>query len=428
MLDRTIEPAFHDAVSFDLKLKPCENYSLGNGVPVYSVNAGAEEVAQVEFVFAAGNWFEDSNLIAATTNYLLKNGTVHKTAYEIEEFVDFEGAYLSRACYNETATVTLHCLSRHLPLLLPLVAEILTESAFPAKELDIFRQNAKQKLSINLRKCDFVANRMIDQALYGFGHPYGTYTRAEDYDTISLEQIKAFYAQYYINGSCMIFTAGKLPANLPELLDKNFGHLPLKFSPDSWVRVAHPVQAGTDKVQFLENDPEGVQAAIRVARAFPNRRDPDFAKAQILNTIFGGYFGSRLMSNIREEKGYTYGIHSYLQNHIQTTAWVISTEVKKENAQDTLDEIWKEVNILRQELVNPDELALVKNYMIGSILNDLDGPFQIIGRWKSYILNGLDGEYFYNSIAAIKNITAGELRDIANKYLIEKDFYQITVI
>src|SRR6185436_18989615 len=144
-----------------------------------------------------------------------------------------------------------------------------------------------------------------------------------------------------------------------------------------------------EKKHFIINDDHGVQGAVRIARHFHNRHHPDFIKAQVLNNILGGYFGSRLMSNIREDKGYTYGIHSYLQNHIHESAWAISTEAGRDVSEATIAEIYKEMQRLCNEPVDDEELHLVRNHMIGSILGDLDGPFQIIARWKNYVLNNL---------------------------------------
>jgi predicted Zn-dependent peptidase len=161
---------------------------------------------------------------------------------------------------------------------------------------------------------------------------------------------------------------------------------------------------------------------------FPNRHHPDFVKAQVLNNLLGGFFGSRLMSNIREEKGYTYGIYSYLENHIQQSAWVISTEAGRDVCEPTIAEVYKEMEILRNDLVDDEELLLVRNYMMGSILGDLDGPFHIISRWKNIILNGLDESFFYKQIETIRSVSAEELRELANKYLVKEKFYELVVV
>ncbi|BAV09611.1 Predicted Zn-dependent peptidase [Filimonas lacunae] len=426
MIDRKKSPAIYDAVEFDLKLKPCEKYTLDNGVPVYAVNAGEQDVVMVEFVFFAGNWYENQNILAASTNFLLKNGTQHKTALEVNEHFEFHGAYLNRHCYNETATVTLHCLSKHLPQLLPAIAEVLTESVFPEEELAIYKQNQKQRLEVSLKKCDFVANRLIDDYLYGIEHPYGKYTTAPDYDAVEREQLLAFYQQYYTKGKCVVFTAGKLPADIQQQLNSAFGHLP--FNQQEIPEVTHAVKPAVEKKYNIINDASGVQGAIRIAQPFPNRHHPDFIKAQVLNNVFGGFFGSRLMSNIREDKGYTYGIHSYLQNHIHQSAWMISTEAGRDVCAATIEEVYKEMQRLRDEPIEKDELDLVRNYMMGSILGDLDGPFQIISRWKNYVLNNLTESYFYNNLQTIRTISAEELQALAQKYLQPEAFYELTVV
>jgi zinc protease len=424
MPDRKQAPVIVDAVDFDLRLKQAEKIVLKNGVEVYAVNAGAEEVMSVEWVFYAGNWFEDKNLVAATSNFLLRNGTSNKTAFQLNEHFEYYGAYLNRACYNETATITLHCLNKHIQELLPVVRELITDSVMPQEELDTYRQNMTQRLKVNLKKSDFVASRLIDAYVYGEQHPYGKYTRLEDFDSLNREELIAFYKQYYQQGKFVMFIAGRLPSGWPELINRYFGDLP-NAAGDMHNISREPV---AEKKSRIINDAEGVQGSIRMARPFYNRHHPDFVKAMVLNTLFGGFFGSRLMSNIREDKGYTYGIHSFLQNHIHDSAWVISTEAGKDVCEATIEEVYKEMKILRDELVDEEELLLVRNYMMGSILGDLDGPFQIMARWKNIVLNKLTDQYFYDSIQTIKTISAEELRALAQQYLQPEDFYELVVV
>jgi predicted Zn-dependent peptidase len=178
----------------------------------------------------------------------------------------------------------------------------------------------------------------------------------------------------------------------------------------------------------LVNDPKGIQAAIRMARPFPNRHHPDFPKALVLNNIFGGYFGSRLMANIREDKGYTYGIYSFLQNHLRENAWVISTEAGRDVSEQTIREVYNEMEELRTELIDAEELRMCQNYMMGSILGDLDGPFQVIGRWRNLMMHGLGEDYFYHSLDIIRTITSAELRDLAQQYFQPEAFYEVVVV
>lgn len=424
-LDRTIAPLIKDAVDFDIQLKPYQKFTLDNSVEVYTFEGGAQEVMLMELVFFAGNSFETKNWVAPATNYLLKNGTSSKSAFEVNDAFEFYGAYLNRSCYNETATISLHSLTKHFQEVIPVVSELVADAVFPENELDIYKKNQIQQLTLNLKKGDFIANRFIDEYLFGIEHPYGKYSSEEAYNQLTREDLLSFYNKYYKEGKCVVFMAGKFPANIEATLNQYIGSLPLNKhiieTPE------HTIVGASTKKYSIVNDPSSVQGSIRIARHFPNRHHPDFAPVQVLNNIFGGFFGSRLMSNIREDKGYTYGIHSYLQNHIQQSAWLISTDAGKDVCRATIEEVYKEMGILRNELVKMDELNLVKNYMLGSLLGDVDGPFQIIGRWKSYILNGLTEEYFYNTIKTVRAIQPEQIKDLANKYLKEEDFYELVV-
>jgi len=245
-------------------------------------------------------------------------------------------------------------------------------------------------------------------------------------DALNSSLLKDFFKQYYLNGQCVIFVSGKLPVNIAEQLNNAFGDLSLKPFNNQFATIEQ--LPATKKKYRIQNDVNGVQGAIRIARPFHNRHHPDFMKVMVLNTVFGGFFGSRLMSNIREDKGYTYGIHSYVQNHIHQSAWMISTDAGKDVCEATIEEVYKEMKLLREDLVDDEELLLVRNYLIGTILGDLDGPFQIMGRWKNLVLNNLTDDYFYRSIETIKTISAEELRELAKKYLNPEQFYEIVVI
>lgn len=425
-LNRSKAPLIKDATEFELTLKPYDKFVLDNGVEVYAVNAGTQEVLSLELVFKAGNWYEQQNNIAAATNFLIKNGTKNKTAFQLNEHFDYYGSHLSRGCYNETANIVLHCIDRHFATHLPVIAEMITDAVYPQHELDIYKQNMQQRLTVNLKKCDFVAGRLIDEYVFGKDHPYGVYSNKEHYDALEQQQLQAYYKQYYTEGHCVIFAAGLLPAKFEQELNKTIGQLPLNQK--TIPAIVHPLTPAEQMKYRIMNDPNGVQGAIRLAQPFPNRHHPDFQPVQVLNTLFGGFFGSRLMSNIREDKGYTYGIHSYILNHISTTAWMISTEAGRDVCEATIAEVYNEMKELREELVDEEELQLVKNYLIGTILGDLDGPFHIIGRWKNLILNGLDEQYFYKSVNIIKTISAEELQELAKKYLQPEKFYELVVV
>ena len=424
-INRKASPSIVDPTHLHIELPMYEKHVLSNGVEVYLFNLGTQDTMMVNWIFDAGNWFEEKNLVASSTNHLLKNGTSSKNAFAINEHFEFYGSYLNRNCYHETAEITLHCLSRHVQELLPVVSELISESIFPEEELDIYKKNMQQRLKVNLQKNEFVASRLIEAYLFGEEHPYGRYSREEDYANLNQPELREFFDRYYKNGRLLILAAGVLPKNLVAQLETSFGKLPLKER--SAPKNTHAFHASIEKKYRLQNSADGVQGSIRLGRYFPNRKHPDFPLMQVLNNVFGGFFGSRLMNNIREDKGYTYGIHSYLMNHIQTSAFMISTEAGKDVCEPALVEIYKEMDRLCNEPIPEDELLLTRNYLIGSILSELDGPFQVASRWKNYILNGLTEDYFYNSIRTIREVQPKDLQDIAQKYLNRNEFYELIV-
>jgi zinc protease len=427
-LDRTVAPPIKDAIEFELSLPPYKKSVLSNGVEVYAIDLGDVEAMMVSLIFDAGNSWENKRGVAAAANALLKNGTSTRSAFDINEHFDYYGAYLNRAAHHETAELTLHCLNKHVGELLPVMAEILSDSVYSHEELGIYKKNSQQRLQVSLKKSEFVAGRLIDAYLYGADHPYGRYSVPEDYQSLEREDLMAFFNQYYRNGVCRILVAGKLPAGLIPMLEAAFGSLPIHAPGLVSGLPVFPIVPAEGKKYNIVNDPNGVQGSIRIARNFPNRHHPDFQKVQVLNNVFGGFFGSRLMENIREDKGYTYGIHSYLVNNRQESALMISTEAGKEVTAATIEEVYKEMNLLREELIGEEELQQARNFTIGAILGDLDGPFHVAGRWKSILLNGFDVNYFNEGVRIIKTIAPEELRELAIKWLDPAAFFELVVV
>lgn len=428
MINRKIAPAIKQPVEFNIELPDCECYTLDNGVLLYYINAGAEDTLMINWVFSAGNWFEEKRNVAIAANQLIKNGTHQHSAYEINDHFDYYGAYFNRNCYSETAELTLHCLGKHVTNLLPMVAELIQGASYSEEELQIYKQNAQQRLTVNLLKPDFVAGRAIDAMLFGEDHPYGKYSKHEDYQSLSREDLVAFHRQHYKEGKVVLFAVGKLPEGFLPLMNGLFGKFKWKPYTSTIIEPVHIIQPSPEKKKTIIIDEKGVQASIRIARPYIGKSDPHYHELVMLNAVYGGYFGSRLMANIREEKGYTYGIYSGILNYIKHSGWIVSTEAGIDVKDDTITEIYREMDILRDELIDEEELLNCKNYMMGVVLGDLDGPFQVIARWKSLIVQGFDKSFFDKAISVIKEVDAPELRKLAQQYLNPDEFYELTVI
>lgn len=425
-LDRSTPPVIHDAIEFEYNLPPINKEQLSNGLPLYWLNAGVQEVVEINWVFPAGLWHEQKSCIAHATAGLLKNGTSSHTAHELNEMIEFYGASLKVNAGNDYTIITLHSLTKHLPELLPVAYEIITDAIFPEEELAIYKQNTIQRLLVNLRQSEFVANQQIDAMLFGPDHPYGRYTQKENIEALTRADIQAFYKMHYALANMQTFMAGKINAETVGFMNSVFGKAPVTTS--TIIPASFAVNPATQKKNHITNDPNGVQGAIRIASQFPNRHHPDFAPMVVLNTLFGGYFGSRLMSNIREDKGYTYGIYSSLSSMLYDGSLIIHTEAGRDVLDAAVKEIYHEMDLLCNELADEEELLLVKNYLLGNLLGDLDGPFSILQRWRSLILNDLTADHFNNNIKIYKTIDNKQLKELANKYLNKENFYELVVV
>ncbi|PBQ33986.1 peptidase M16 [Sphingobacteriaceae bacterium] len=424
MLNRSSAPSFKTIDKIDV-IK-AEHQKLNNGIDLYSVSAGSQEIVKLEFTFRAGMYHQPATLIASTTNVMLESGTKSYTADQLSDGIDFFGSFLELQVEQDFATITLFSLNKYLDESLKFIEDIIKYPVFPEHEFKVHITNKKQKHAINSQKVSVLARRKFSELLFGPEHPYGRDVYEADFDRISITELKDFFKSHYNALNCTIFASGNLPSTLRDTLNKYFGK-------DKWGGVqAEPSKAlvalDTTKQQkhFIQRD-DAIQSAIRIGRILFNKTHPDYFKFQVLNTILGGYFGSRLMANIREDKGYTYGIGSGLNNLVHSGYFFISTEVGADVTKATLTEIYKEIALLREKLVDPSELETVRNYILGNFLRSVDGPFSLSDKFKSIWEFGLDYSFFDNYFHAVKTVTPEELKDLANKYLQEKDLIECVV-
>lgn len=427
-VNRTQAPAIQDPVMFDFELAPIREEPIAGKANLYWLNAGVQEVAEISWVFPAGIWYEHKNAVAQATAGQLKNGTLTQSSRQINEALEFFGASLKVQAGNDYTTVTLDTLSKHIETLLPIVLDVLTNPVFPADELELYKQITIQRLLVSSRECEFVANQRIDAALFGKDHPYGRYSEVDTVRALSVEDLRCFHREHYRFSEMKVFMSGNITEEHVRMIHRFFGAVAGESGPPISPENTFTVQPSAQQWQHIINDEQGVQGAIRVGRRFIRRSHPDFASVVVLNTLFGGYFGSRLMSNIREDKGYTYGIYSSIGAYAHDATLTVHTEVGRDVIRPALEEVYREMDILCQDRVGEEELLLVKNYLLGNILGDLDGPFSIMQRWRSLILNGFGIERFHENIRTYKEISVDRIRDLAQQYLCKDDFMEIVVI
>jgi predicted Zn-dependent peptidase len=221
-----------------------------------------------------------------------------------------------------------------------------------------------------------------------------------------------------------MIVSGRIPERAFDLFEKYFGDL---HSEKIHTEDSKNVIKGESRKKEHIKKKGAIQTAVRIGSPTINKRHPDYPGLKFLNVLLGGYFGSRLMKNIREEKGYTYGIHSAVSSFDLSGFKLISTEVGKENSGQAIDEIYKEIRLLLKEPVAQDELEVVRNYMSGEMVRMFDGPFAIAESFKAVWEFGLDLNYFVGMMNTIRTITPDEILRLANTYYRLDDLYEITV-
>jgi zinc protease len=423
IIDRKVIPAFKTIEK--VEMIHASEKRLRNNIPVYAINAGTQEIIKIEFFFAAGMYHQQMPLQAATVNSMLEEGTSKMTAAQIADAVDFYGAFLEVGVEQDHASVILYTLNKHLKATLPVVEQVIKDAIFPQNELETHLKNKKQKFLVNNQKVATIARKRFGELVFGEQHPYGRDVKDADFEKIKQKDLIDFYTARYRSDNCKIILAGKINDDVYKQLDELFGGNDWK-APREIKDQSSEVISTSEKKQLIFKE-DALQAAIRIGKIMFNKTHIDYHPMQVLNTVYGGYFGSRLMSNIREDKGYTYGIGSGLVSLKNSGYFFISTEVGVDVCGDSLKEIYFEMDRLKEELITEDELQLVKNYMLGTFLRNADGPFALADRFKGILEYNLGYDYFDRYFAAVKNTTALQLRDLANKYFDKDSMIELVV-
>ena len=261
------------------------------------------------------------------------------TAAQIADQIDLYGAFLQvEYGFDINSVVTLYTLNKHLQHTLPVIKDIITNSIFPQKELDTFIRNQQQKLQVGMQKNDVVARRLFNKAIYG-DMLYGLNAENDTYNTIKRDDMLAHFVQMYRPSNCTLIIAGKIEHETLSLVTDSFGgEWPENKQPFD---ISQPASVPAAEHFYFKEKPDALQSAIRMGMPTINRPHPDFAALQVLNTVLGGYFGSRLMANIREDKGYTYGIGSGMSSLKNGGALFIATEVGADVCKAAVIEIEK---------------------------------------------------------------------------------------
>lgn len=420
MLNRTLAP-----VAFPIELikfPTITTTSLSNGIEMQSLSLGEQAVFKLEFTVAAGASVAEKAGIASLTSSLMKRGTKQRDATVIHQLFDFYGAFWDVQTNLDHATFVLYGLSKHLKSLLPYVLEIIQEATFPMEEFEKEIAIEVQKNKLNWQKTAFSASQLLRQQIFE-GDPYGRISTQESIESIQQKDLTSFHQQYWLGNMPQIFLSGKISQDELEAVRSTFEQL--DTNPGKPPHAFIPSQVTAKVTQAYRE--EALQSSIRLGKLSMTRNNPDYFKFSVLNTLFGGFFGSRLQKNIREEKGFTYGISSSIVPMLRAGYWVVGTDVANENVAETCDEIRKEMRRLQVEKVGQDELELVKNYLMGSFTGELTQAFDIAEKIKVIQMENLPLDFYDQFQAQILACTSEDLLELANKYLDPTNLHEVIV-
>ncbi len=423
IIDRKIVPEVKTPDIKGINLFEPETFRLDNGIPVHVIDRGKRDLLRLELIFKAGYYVQSAPLLAFATGMMMKEGTSKYSSVEIAETIDHYGTYFENLIDQDMSCLCLYSMSENLKYVLPVIQDILLKPVFPEDELTVFRAKHKQQFIINSKKVEYQAKVNFNSNIFGHEHPYGQKVELKDFDLLSREQIIDFYQKNYSSSNCKIIVSGRSASDTIDLLNDYFGIL--NWSTKNGFEHNEPDQKPAAEKKQLIYKEDAIQSAIRIGKPMFNKLHPDYTGLKVLMTVLGGYFGSRLMSNIREDKGYTYGIGSGMVSLLNGGYMFISTETGIEYTSETLKEIYFELDKLRNEIISEEELELVKNYMLGELLHNFDGPFDIADRYRSVIEYDRDFKYYRESIESIKKISKDDLKQLAEKYLEPDSFYEV---
>ncbi len=404
-----------------LDLTPREECELPNGMRLCTLRADEFEVVRLSFVFHAGPVTQRHPFVAAATANLLAEGSTRLSGREIAEQLDFYGSYFEVNLDRDYVYISFCSLAKYFRETLAMAEEILLHPAFPDEEVITYRTKRRQQLAIERQKVDVLARDAFGRTLFGADHPYGVCYPEERYEELTREQLREHYNRYYGARNCIAVCSGRITPDVEAAIRT----LAAKF-PEGEAATPHFPAAKSAKQCIVERE-EAVQSAIRIGRLLFTREHPDFVGMQVVATILGGYFGARLMHNLREVHGYTYGVMSTVVNFEREGYFAIATQVGCEVTEEALKEIFYEVERLRKEEVSEEELTLAKNILTGEMMRILDGPFGIADVAIENILSGRGDDATEQTLQEIRAMTPARVRELAERYLDPADLSTIVV-
>ena len=420
-LDRSKAPQFSLPTEFALPAP--QQFQLGTGSSVFYFPTPGIEAVKLEVIGTSSRSVLPNSqaLIPSFTLQMLQEGTTQSTAQQLAEFFDYHGAEVYPTLSYTQEGLSLLCIKKYLPTILPIFISLFSEALFPEENLAKRKSQRALSLKLDQEKPSSRAGQLFKKGLFGPEHPFGQEITEAHISEITPALLQAYY-QDHLWKDCSLFLSGDFKTQELEQLLATMEQLPLKQGAK---KQALPTPAAT--AFLLEDREDAVQSSIRLGAWSIPKSHADYPALAVFNTLLGGYFGSRLVKNIREDKGHTYGIHSSLVEWDQYAYWVIAADVKKAHQEEVFAEIDKEIQILHTVLASPEEIEILRNYLIGQLFTKFSSPFDLIDQFKGVYYAGLDFSFYEKRFETLKKFTAADLLSIGNRYFSSSDRVQVRV-
>ncbi len=405
-----------------IEIANAEVLTLGNAMKLYLLPNNDFEILRLSFVFRAGSSTQQYPFTASATANLLAEGSQRMSAHEISERLDYHGSYFDVNIDRDYSYISFAMLSKYVQPTLEVAEEILLHPTFPDEEVRTYCAKRRQRLAIDRTKVDVRAREAFAEAMFGREHPYGQSFDEALYDQLTRQQIEDFYQRHYGSNNGFVVCSGRLT----EVERAAIIALVEQFGP---TREGYNCQfpAPQQQHEVRLSHAGAVQSSIRIGRLLFGREHPDFVEMQVVAAALGGYFGSRLMQNLRERNGFTYGVMAAMVNFEHTGYLAIGTQVGSEVTEQALTEIYNEIERLRTEPMSDEELQLVKNIMTGEMMRILDGPFGVADVTIENILCGRTNRVIAEQVERIRATTPARVQALAQQYLDRNDLVTVVV-
>ena len=420
-LDRSKAPSF--TLPSEFSLPAPQQLPLNGGRTLYFFSTPGIDAVKLEVIGKSGRTLLPLThaLVPSFTLQMLQEGTFRTTSQELAEFFDYHAAEVHPYLSYSQEGMSLLSIKKHLLTLLPTFFSLFSEASFPIENLEKRKSQRRLSLKLDQEKSASRASQLFKTSLFGPKHPIGQEITEAHIDAINPELLQEYYRKHLWK-ECDVFLCGDFAAEELRILITQLNQLPLKNEPQQLVETA-PMPTPIPN----EDRADALQSSIRVGSWSISKTHVDYPALAVFNTLLGGFFGSRLVKNIREDKGHTYGISSSLVEVRGHAYWMVAADVKKAHLKEVLNEIDKEIQQLCTVPVEADELEVLRNYLIGQLFTKFSSPFDLSDQFKAVHFSGLDFSFYESRLDFLKKFTAEDLLSIGKRYYSAPPLVEISV-